>query len=285
MFICNEKEKNMKTFSYPAEYLYFQYMVKNFFRFIYAKDIKNFIAKVCRTSTKRAVTINKGEIYWRARIGSAKNEGLKSSPGNKRVWQDDIPYPPEEMKPPLNKAKEGRANPKGIPYFYLATDIPTAIQEVRPWLNSRVTIAECQITKKLKLIDCSKNVYRLGSIEPNSFPLNLNDGKNEKLSNSEIEEFIWSQIDWAFSIPVDPSDEEADYVPTQILAELFKANNYDGIIYNSLFAEGKDLVLFDVNSAEILNCQLYRITKIPPFEFCKVKPPRSEAYIERVMKY
>jgi hypothetical protein len=272
----------MKTFSYPAEYLYFQYMVKKFFRFIYAKDIKNFIAKVRRTSTKRAVTINKGEIYWRARIGSAKNEGLKSSPGNKRVWQDDIPYPPEEMKPPLNKAKEGRANPKGIPYFYLAKDKQTAIQEVRPWLNSLVTIAECQIAKKLKLIDCSKNVYRLGGTEPNSF-LNPNDEKNEKLSNSGIEEFIWSQIDCAFSIPIDPSDEEAEYVPTQILAELFKANNYDGIIYNSLFAEGKNLVLFDVDSAKILNCQLYRITKIPPFEFCEAKPPRSDAIVQRVM--
>ena len=72
-------------------------------------------------------------------------------------------------------------------------------------------------------------------------------------------------------MPVNPSEDEADYVPTQILAELFKANGYDGIIYNSLFAEGKNIVLFDMSLAEVTNLNLVRVTNIPLFEFEKVR--------------
>jgi hypothetical protein len=259
-------------------------MVKSWFRFIYDKHTKKFLDDVLITSDKRAVFVKKGQTCWRARIGSSKSGGFKCPTGSKRVFQDDVPYPPEEMKPLADKAKEGRANPKGIPYLYLATSKQTVIQEVRPWLGSLITVAECQIAKDLKLIDCSKNIHRLGSTGSNRYHPNLNDWENGKLNNSKIEEYVWSDIDIAFSIPVTPSDDIADYVPTQILSELFKANGYDGIIYNSLFAEGKNLVLFDVDSARILNCYLYRVTDIPPFKFREVKP-RSKAFIERIMKF
>jgi hypothetical protein len=98
--------------------------------------------------------------------------------------------------------------------------------------------------------------------------------KKETLSGREIEKCIWSWIDRAFSKPVDPSDDNADYVPTQILAELFRSAGYDGIIYNSLFAGGKNVALFDLNSAELSDCKLYRIINIPPFEF-QVQPPQK----------
>lgn len=278
-----KEDKNMKTFPFPADYLYFQGMVKGWFRFIYERYTKKFLDDVLMTSSKRVVYIRKGRIYWRARIGSAKSKGLKGSTNNKRVFQQDIPYSANEMKPLPGKAKEGRANPKGIPYLYLATNKQTAIQEVRPWIGSFVTIAKCQIVKNLKIIDCSKNIRELNTAGSNRLYLNQVDWANGKLSNSKIEKFVWSQINRAFSAPVEPSDHEANYVPTQILAELFKAENYDGIIYNSMFAKGKNIVLFDVDSVEIINCNLYQITKVPPFEFFKVQPPLSDAIIQRVM--
>lgn len=40
------------------------------------------------------------------------------------------------MKPLSNSASEGRANPKGIPYLYVATDKETAMSEVRPSLGA-----------------------------------------------------------------------------------------------------------------------------------------------------
>ena len=71
---------------------------------------------------------------------------------------------------------------------------------------------------------------------------------------------VWTDIDNAFSRPVTLSDDEADYVPTQILAELFRSAGYDGVIYRSQFGEkGHNLALFNVADAEPINCAPYRV--------------------------
>ena len=40
-------------------------------------------------------------------------------------------------------------------------------------------------------------------------------------------------------------------MPTQILAEAFKQDRYDGILYNSLLADGHNIALFDTAAADI----------------------------------
>lgn len=59
---------------------------------------------------------------------------------------DEIPcaYSPDRMTPRRNIASEGRANPKGLPCLYLATDKETAMSEVRPWINSTISILMMQ---------------------------------------------------------------------------------------------------------------------------------------------
>jgi len=252
-----EKNKNLKTFQSFQAYSDFEKVVKGKFRYVHDKSTKRFLTAALLTSNSRKIFIHKGQIYWRAQLGCIQN----------RYTFD--PYPPERMKPPFGKAKEGRANPKGISCLYLATNMQTAIQEVRPWLESNVTVAQFQVAKDLELIDCSKHIHKLDGTGFDSLYPYIG-GDEKKFSNSEIEECVWSWIDRAFSMPVDPSDDTADYVPTQILAEFFKASRYDGIIYNSLFAGGKNLVLFDVDSAEVLDCKLYRIINMPPFEFREI---------------
>ncbi|MFZ0569740.1 MAG: RES domain-containing protein [Rhodomicrobium sp.] len=44
------------------------------------------------------------------------------------------------MKPIPNWLSEGRANPRGIPYLYLASTRDTALAEVRPWIGSHITV-------------------------------------------------------------------------------------------------------------------------------------------------
>ncbi len=261
--------KSSKTFLSALEYLWFEKTVKSEFRYVRDTRTNEFLDAVLLTSKNRKESINKDQTYWRSQLGSSKSGGIKYE--TTRLFQEDVPYPVERMKPSVDKAKEGRSNPKGIPYLYLTSEKQTAIQEVRPWIGSLISVAEFQIVKDLKIIDCSRNIHKLdGSSSDSLFP-NVDDCKSRKLSNGEIEKYVWSWIDWAFSRPVDPSDDKADYIPTQILAELFKSNGYDGIIYNSLFAEGKNLTLFDINNAKPLNCRLYRITNIPQYEFQEVK--------------
>ncbi len=261
--------KSSKTFLSALEYLWFEKTVKSELRYVRDTRTNEFLDAVLLTSKNRQESISKDRTYWRAQLGSSKSEWIEYE--GKRYFQEDVPYPVERMKPSVDRAKEGRANPKGIPYLYLATEKQTAIQEVRPWIGSLISVAEFQIVKDLKIIDCSKNIHKLDGIGSDSLFPNVDDWENGKLSNGEIVKHVWSWIDRAFSMPVEPSDDEADYVPTQILAELFKSNYFDGIIYNSVFAEGKNLILFDISNAKPSNCKLYRVTNIPPFNFQEVK--------------
>jgi hypothetical protein len=261
--------EKQNTFNNPLDYIRFETAVKRKYRYVHDKDTNEFLDTVLATSKTREISLCKDMKFMRAQLGSAKSEGYKN--GNIEVFKDDIPYPLARMKPLADRAKEGRANPKGIPCLYLSTRITTAIQEVRPWHGSLVTVATFGLVKDLTIVDCSENNHKLdGTGSDSLFPV-PNDKIHGSWDNKKIEKSVWSWIDRSFSMPVDPSDDIADYVPTQILAELFKANDYDGIIFNSLFAEGKNLILFDINHAEPLDCTLYHVTNIPPFEFREVK--------------
>ena len=69
-----------------------------------------------------------------------------------------------------------------------------------------------------------------------------------------------------FSEPVTPTDNTADYAPTQVLAEAFRSHGYDGVIYRSMLGPGKNIAIFDLGNAELVNCTLHRVTTVK-FEF------------------
>jgi len=73
------------------------------------------------------------------------------------IHVDDFPcpFPYARMKPLSDSATEGRANPKGIPCLYVATDKETAMSEVRPWLGAILSVAIFKLPKDLKIIDFS----------------------------------------------------------------------------------------------------------------------------------
>ena len=59
------------------------------------------------------------------------------------------------------------------------------------------------------------------------------------------------------------SDDAADYVPTQILAELFRDAGYDAIVYKSQFGEkGFNIVIFNPDDADAINCGPYEVTAL-----------------------
>lgn len=79
-----------------------------------------------------------------------------------------VPYPVDRMKPRRDRTKEGRANPKGIPYLYTANDKETAIAEVRPWIGAYVSIAELKVVRPLTIVNCThQDATRLTSISRN----------------------------------------------------------------------------------------------------------------------
>ena len=119
--------------------------------------------------------------------------------------------------------------------------------EVRPWLGSSISVGQFKTVRELKVINCSAN------------PLDAPRYYFQEPSPEDRLRSVWSDIDRAFATPITPADDIADYVPTQILAELFKSKGYDGIIYRSSFGKGYNVTLFDLETTELVNCSLYRV--------------------------
>jgi RES domain-containing protein len=149
------------------------------------------------------------------------------------------------MKPESERAREGRINPKGIPCLYLATHEDTAMSEVRPWHEARISVGRFELTQDVVLVDCSQE-----------WPT---DTTNQEAVN-------WHYIGEAFSRPITSTDDVCDYAPTQILAEAFRQRGYDGIIYNSgLNNDGKNVALFNPSHAEVKELFLYTLSDVSYF--------------------
>jgi RES domain len=247
----------MKVFRSFKSYYDFQLAVKRTYRYIYNSEVQDFLQTVLETGQSRVEEIEKGNMLWRAQLG---NDWRPHYEGSEHIADVPCAFGPKRMKPLQNSAAEGRANPKGIPYLYLSTDMNTAMAEVRPWIGSYVSLAQFKLLRSIRLINCTSNhrgrtkwYYR----EP---------------SPKKREAVVWKDIDRAFSKPITSDETTADYVPTQIIAELFKADGFDGIAYRSSLGEGHNVTLFDLDSADLLNCTLFEAKKVS-FDFSQTDNP------------
>jgi hypothetical protein len=208
----------------------------------HALDQRNtaFLQDVLETSKTRLLDLAQGEILWRSQIAHEDGEH-ESGPHSRVLFQR--PANVERMIPWRDRAKEGRANAKGIPVLYCATTYDTAIAEVRPWIGARITVAKLSLRRALCVVDCSPSLQRL----------TLSDIRTQEDAVRDL----WTRINDAFSEPVTESDNTADYAPTQFLADAFRQHGYDGIKYRSRVGEGCNLGLFDLDAIEIVTRELY----------------------------
>ena len=73
---------------------------------------------------------------------------------------------------------------------------------------------------------------------------------------------MWQNINTAFSTPVSRDDQVAEYAPTQILAEYLRENHSDGIIYRSRLGPGRNIALFDLESATMPIAELFQVKAV-----------------------
>lgn len=240
-----------------ALYHVFADSVKTDQRYFRNRASEVFLEEVAASIGDRALKISKDSIFWRARLGGEK----ESVTGDGVRWEEDRPHQAEGMKPIPNWLSEGRANPRGIPYLYLASTRETALAEVRPWIGSNITVSQFKIERDLVVIDCSKHHSSKA----------LRALVRDKALGRE--DGMWIAIDRAFATPVTREDESGLYIPTQIIAEYFKHKGYNGIRYKSLLSdEGHNLALFDLNDATVVDCVLYAADSIN-FNFQQVELP------------
>jgi hypothetical protein len=132
--------------------------------------------------------------------------------------------------------------------------------EVRPWIGSYISVASFEVLRDLTVVDCSTNstgwIFFGGEPAPD-----------------KRETRVWGDINRAFSVPVAPADDVADYAPTQVLAEAFRFGGFDGIVYGSRLGEGKNVAVFDLTAARPTNCHLFQVASLNP-----VFSPRNESW-------
>jgi hypothetical protein len=253
-------------FKSHKSYQQFAYSVRRCWRYMRTTEVNDFIEAVLATSSGKSQEVEAGQLVWRAQVGY----NLRKS--------DDIeaPFSCERMKPPADwliegRAPEGRINPAGIPFLYVATRMETAIGEVRPTLGSLISVVQLRTNRHLRLINCTTDDVKIPTIihfaEPN--------GEERTLA-------VWRDIDRAFSQPVTDFGERADYAATQFLAEVFRHNGFDGIAYRSSFGPGHgssvlsnplisahNIALFDLNAADVAAApQLVAVTNLS-FEYSR----------------
>lgn len=221
-------------------------------RYIRSNASERFLEAVAATCRNRIREIEKGRTLWRAQLGNSWQADAEL--GEKRPR----PHQAARMKPMEDRAREGRVNPKGIPCLYLATTRETAMSEVRPWIGSMISLGRFEVVRTLELVDCS-----VAHDERPFF--------DHEPSYADIEGAVWAHIDRAFSLPVTPNHDTADYAATQILAELFRSEGYDGVLYKSAVgADGYNIALFDLSTARYMDADIFE-AKTVQYEFLEIK--------------
>ena len=239
----------MNEFKSWNSYNEFANRIRRQTRFFRKSEDQNFLYQVLQTSKSRVTELPMSTRLWRAQLGHAWRPLRQDG-----QYVEDVPaaYGHERMKPLEGRAAEGRANPKGIPVLYLSTKQETAMSEVRPWPGNFVSCALFRTARLLKIVNfsgCQRRNFVYYFNEP--------DDPNKK------EKEVWTQIGQAYSEPTTSADDTADYLPTQVIAELFKTEGFDGIAYKSAFCDdGVNFALFCLADAELISCALHEVKSL-----------------------
>ena len=251
---------NMTGFNSPFAYRTFANAIKEGPRFVQTAEVKAFLEAVSRVDGTRKIKFPSGTPFWRAQIGHSLVRRSDESGGPR---EEETPHGRERMVPKPRIVSEGRINPRGVAYLYLASDKKTAISEVRPSVGMNVTVAEFRTRRELTIVDLSLATRHKGPSITGLLSWASAIARDGPLSQEKINQSVWANIDRAFAQPVDPSDEHLSYIPTQVIAESLLAIGFDGVVYRSgLNPDGYNLALFDVKSAEFVAARLFSVDRV-----------------------
>lgn len=220
--------------------------IKNVFkisnRFYCDKNLDDIINKMAQEFFYNIILV-KDSIIYRARIYQESNAEylyLNPSQGDFRGYDEKNSF--------VNKThmvKDGRCNTKNISYLYASKNRDCCIYEIRPNVNSYVSIAEILVLENLNLM-CIDNKrafsdYEYGTIIPNTSLIHL-----------------FYYLCFEFCSPVN----DDNYSLSQYISEKIRSMGYDGIAYNSAVYTGEDninYVIFNYDKTKAINSKLYKI--------------------------
>lgn len=235
----------MSTAAFEYSYWRFAKTVLRERRWIFDGEAGEYLSAVRVASRSRAYLLKSGRCLYRAQVGCDFEEDERGA-----EWEH--PLPEARMVPDPKYIKNGgRANPRGFAYLYLANTPETALAEMRPWVGESLTLASFEVQRDANLVICQAG------------PENAVDWLfDENVSAEKLSVYVWNDISRAFGRPVGREDQESAYLPTQILAEAFKAEGFDGLAYRSSLERGTNVVLFDTKLAKPKERWVYSLKKV-----------------------
>lgn len=197
------------------------------------------------------------------RLGQLLEDHLRSAPEDipdvlyrARAMDGDQPHPPDMMgKPPQGVSTHGRANPAGIPYLYLASDVSTAIAEMRPHPGEHVCVAAFKVISKPKTVDL-RNPRKTIS------PFSLSDEREFDVAQLRSEVSFLCQLGEELTRPVLPREAHLEYLPSQYLCEFIKHCGFDGVMYRSSVGGGVNFALFADAFTGVGAVEVYTVTRV-----------------------
>lgn len=147
----------------------------------------------------------------------------------------------EMLAPPTESVQSGRGNPFGISYLYVASDVNTAIAEVKPNKGDEVTVA--------KIIVPNKCIF---SFVQDDYKDTIHDNKVKSLLKIINEDFS----------SVITVKKEIEYLPFQFISEYIKKRGYDGLSFSSSVGKGCNHIIFNHDNCYIEKKELYYVSDI-----------------------
>jgi len=160
--------------------------------------------------------------------------------------------------PPIDTCGNGRANPSGIPYFYIASDESTALAEVRPHPGDVVSVGRFTLDTEKVVVDLRDP---RGCISPF--------GKDEDTLRALRQDLMFLQkLSDDLAKPYQPRMAHLEYLPTQYLCEFIRKAGFAGVVYRSAVGEGTNFVLFseeDFHCDAVSSIAIAAVKVIPAF--------------------
>ncbi len=138
--------------------------------------------------------------------------------------------------PPSQNSKNSRMSPAGISFFYGGITPDVCIHEVGPRVAENVVVAEFEVIKRLFVLNLTKEIESRRSIFDPEYSFSY-----DEYFKPFLEHFIKD-----ISRPIRKSDNEIEYVPTQVFTEFIKTTNFKSYYYypdenggeNDVFIDG-----------------------------------------------
>lgn len=214
--------------------------------FLHENSIKDIFLKY-GDQLKSTLEIN--SIFYRARIGY--KQSIKIDNG---VWQKEecryIPYKRDGISAPSTSiVSGGRLNRHGVSFLYLATNISTSINEVRPDPGHYVSVGKFKSTKSLNIIDFDRIFINLST------------------SESDLDKYtLLNHIDQLFSRPI-TKDERHLYIITQFFSDIFRKIGFDAVKFTSSVGNGQNLLVFNPKDFKYIRSNENKVYKIKNIKY------------------